>query len=95
MWLKIIAFLLLSCRFVFAYKILVALPTTFKSHYQFGSELAKRLALEGHEVTVVSPFKQPKTLLNFTEVYLEQSIKQAEGDKTLIEVLNFISRSLK
>lgn len=41
------------------------------SHYQFGNEIAKALASEGHEVTVISPFKQTKPLPNYEEVHIE------------------------
>lgn len=60
------------------YKILVALPTTFKSHYQFGSELSKALAADGSEVTVISPFKQSNPPPNYKEVYLEHTQKAVE-----------------
>lgn len=53
-------------------KILVALPATFRSHYQFGAAISKALAAKGHEVTVVSPFEQSKPLPpNYKEVFLE------------------------
>lgn len=53
-------------------KILVALPSTFMSHYQFGAAISKALAAKGHVVTVLSPFEQPKPLPeNCKEVHLE------------------------
>lgn len=37
------------------YKILIVLPTPFKSHWNIGSAIAKTLARKGHEVTLISP----------------------------------------
>lgn len=68
---KVVLILFLLWHFASAYEILVALPTTLKSHYQFGNAIAKALAAKGHEVTVISPFKQPKPAPNYEEVYLE------------------------
>lgn len=68
---------------VSSYKLLVALPTTFPSHYQFGSEISKVLASVGHEVTVISPFKQPKALPNYEEVYLELTQDAVRNGKVM------------
>lgn len=70
---KALVILFVLWNSVSAYKVLVALPTAFKSHYQFGSEISKALAAMGHEVTVVSPFKQLTPLTNYEEVYLEHT----------------------
>lgn len=64
-------FLFIFGQSVGAYKILVALPCPWRSHYQFGSEIAKALAAEGHEVTVLSPFKQSEPIPNYEELYIE------------------------
>lgn len=71
-----------------AYKVLVALPTAFKSHYQFASEISKALAAVGHEVTVVSPFKQLTPLTNYEEVYLEHTEAAIQKSKLQIDGSN-------
>lgn len=71
--------LIISFKLVNTYNILIALPTSFKSHYQFGSAIAKALAGEGHVVTVMSSFKQPTPLpSNYQEVHMEQTHKTIE-----------------
>lgn len=59
------------------YHILIALPTPFISHYYLGMELAHQLLADGHKVTVVGPFVQNKTIPNFTEVFLELTVKES------------------
>lgn len=51
----------------------MALPAPWKSHYQFGFEIAKGLIGKGHQVTLISRFKQPAPLSNFKEILLEYS----------------------
>lgn len=65
--------LLNCCQFVSTYNILMALPAPWKSHYQFGFEIAKGLIGKGHQVTLISRFKQPAPLSNFKEILLEYS----------------------
>ncbi|XP_055304712.1 UDP-glucosyltransferase 2-like [Sitodiplosis mosellana] len=60
-----------SYQNVFGYNILAILPTASKSHYYIGSNLMKGLAKEGHQVTVISPFKEKKPIENFSEIMLE------------------------
>uniref|UniRef100_A0A1Y9HAI0 Uncharacterized protein n=1 Tax=Anopheles farauti TaxID=69004 RepID=A0A1Y9HAI0_9DIPT len=53
-------------------KILSIFPTTSKSHWILGSALMKELAMDGHEVTVISPFtlkNAPKTYRHVEIVY--------------------------
>lgn len=65
---------LLNCwHFVNTYKILMALPAPWKSHYQFGFQMAKGLIAKGHHVTLISRFKQPVPMSNFKEILLEYS----------------------
>ena len=60
-------------QIVSSYKFLAVLPVTSRSHYYIGHNLMKGLAEEGHEVTVISPFKQNKPIDNYKEVFLEHS----------------------
>lgn len=90
MLIKVWFALVLLWTSVNSYKILVALPTTFKSHYQFGSEISKALAAEGHEVTVISPFKQAKPLPNYDEVHLEHTVQATKNSKSTQINANYI-----
>lgn len=70
--LEVLTCLLFVWHSVCPYKVLVVIPSPVFSHYQFGSEIGKGLAANnGHEVTVMAPFKQPKPLPNYEDLYLE------------------------
>lgn len=56
---------------VASYKILGIFPTVSPSHYYVGKALMKGLAADGHEVTIISPFKEKNPIPNYTEIYLE------------------------
>lgn len=58
-------------QYVGAYKVLVAVSGPWMSHYQFGIEMVKALAAEGHEVTMITPFKLPEAIPNYEEVFVE------------------------
>ena len=64
-----------------AYKILAFLPVPSESHYYIGHNLMKALAAEGHEVTVISPFKEKKPIGNYTEVFLEIFLRRVTQKK--------------
>lgn len=70
-------FSLLFCYILYqnvnGYRFLGVLPVPSKSHYYIGHNLLKGLALEGHDVTVISPFKEKKPIKNYNEVFLEHS----------------------
>ncbi|KAJ6649556.1 UDP-glucosyltransferase 2 [Pseudolycoriella hygida] len=55
------------------FKILGVFPCPSRSHYSVGHALMKGLADDGHEVTMVSPFSQTKSIENYTEILLEHS----------------------
>lgn len=44
----------------------------------------KGLAEDGHEVTVVSPFKQKQPIKNYNEVFLEHSWEMSRKSKVTI-----------
>lgn len=58
---------------VSSYRILAVLPAPSKSHTYIGQSLMKGLAENGHEVFVISPFKEKNPIENYTEVFLENS----------------------
>lgn len=70
---KVSSILCILCQNVFGYKFLAVLPVTSRSHYYIGHNLMKGLAENGHEVTVISPFKVKKPINNYNEVFLEHS----------------------
>lgn len=77
--------LLLPCFLIFlsatlnlteGYKVLGVFPTMSKSHYILGSAIMKRLAEEGHEVTVLTPFILNKDVANMTEVLVDGIVEK-------------------
>lgn len=74
---KIIIIFLLICAFLHianSYRILAVAAVPSKSHYYITHALMKALAEEGHDVTVISPFKAKKPIKNYKEVILENSL---------------------
>lgn len=67
------------------YRIIVAIPSVPKSHYQFGITLAKGLVAVGNEVTVITPYKDPDPSKNYNEVYLEHT-EQAVNTRNNFEI---------
>lgn len=79
----LILILLLAASCANCYKILGVYPCASKSHYYVGQALMEGLANDGHEVTIVSPFTEKKTIKNYKEVLLEHSWREYEkGEKT-------------
>lgn len=71
-------FLVFILLFVFihivnGYRILGVISVPSKSHYYVVHALLKGLAKEGHDVTLISPFKLQKPIKNYKEIYLENS----------------------
>lgn len=80
-------FVLLLNNTIQSIKILAIFPTQMKSHFIVGQVLLKELALSGHDVTVISPFKiknPPKTYREITTIIPNQSY---ESNKTENNVL--------
>lgn len=74
-----------------SYRILGIYPVPSKSHYYVGHALMKGLALEGHEVTVISPFRVKKPIPNYTEVFLENSWESSrQGKSHLAKACNYV-----
>lgn len=67
-----------------SFRFLAVLPITSKSHYYIGHSLMKGLAEEGHEVTVISPFKVKTPINNYNEVFLEHSWEMSRKSNVLI-----------
>ncbi|XP_062541390.1 uncharacterized protein LOC134209418 [Armigeres subalbatus] len=80
-----------------AARILGVFPTPSKSHWILGSALLKELALDGHEVTDVSPFKLAKPPANYHHVEIEtdyeffnQKVEQLFSDTEKSQVRKMI-----
>lgn len=80
-----------------AYRILGVFPTPSFSHFVLGSRLMKALAENGHDVTMISPYKEKKSLKNYREIVLEEVFKKSEGKvikKKLIQKSNIVATIL-
>lgn len=62
------------CEYVFGYKILGIFPTMMRSHHHVGRGLMKGLAFAGHNVTIVSPFKDDYKIENYNEIQLKEAL---------------------
>lgn len=68
---------------VSGYKILGVFHPPARSHYIVGHALMKGLAKAGHEVTIITPFKEKHPIENYEEIYLENSLAEAiKGNKS-------------
>lgn len=74
--LTLLALILVQSDNVMPYKILGVFPTTSRSHYYFGRALMQGLAAAGHEVTIVSPYKEKAPLKNYREVQVTDILKE-------------------
>lgn len=69
------AFIAIETHGVASYKILgIVCSTVAPSHYYVGRALMKGLAADGHEVTIISPFKEKNPIPNYNEVYLDRTL---------------------
>lgn len=75
------AFIALETNGVASYRILGIFHTVSPSHYFVGSALMKGLAADGHNVTIISPFKEKKPIPNYTEVYLDGTFDKITNSK--------------
>lgn len=71
--LSLLILIVVQCNAVISYKILGVFPTTSPSHYYVGRALMKGLAADGHDVTIISHFKEKNPFPNYNEVYLDGS----------------------
>lgn len=87
---RLLLLLFISCvlyQNVISYKFLAILPIPSKSHYYIGQNLMKGLAEDGHEVTVISPFKEKSPIKNYKEVFLEHTwVESRKCNNLLTEI---------
>lgn len=62
-----------------AYKILGVFPFAAHSHYALGSRLMKALAEKGHDVTIITPYREKNPPKNYREIFLSGFVEKAEG----------------
>lgn len=82
---KILIVFVLICAFLHiasGYRILAIATVPSKSHYYITHALMKGLAEEGHDVTVISPFKVKNPIRNYKEIYLENSVNSIREGMT-------------
>ncbi|KAF5295475.1 hypothetical protein FQR65_LT10463 [Abscondita terminalis] len=60
-------------------KILGVFPYPAYSHYLLGDRIFKELSARGHEVTVISPYKEANLTKNFKQVLLTNTVLEAEA----------------
>ncbi|KAF5289138.1 hypothetical protein FQR65_LT02028 [Abscondita terminalis] len=63
-------------------RILGIYPFPAYSHYQLGDAIFKKLAQKGHQVTVISPFKEENPPQNYTQILIDGMISKSKGMKT-------------
>lgn len=71
----------LQCNVAFSYKILMAFTLPSPSHHIIAKGLMKGLIADGHEVTMISLFKEKDSFENFTEIHLDGVVDQLTGGK--------------
>lgn len=62
-----------------AYRILGVFPTPIYSHYAMGNRLMKALAENGHDVLMVSAFKEKNPSRNYKEIVVEDLLVNSAG----------------
>ncbi|KAK4877582.1 hypothetical protein RN001_010088 [Aquatica leii] len=84
-----VVFLVLTISFTQSAKILGVYPFPSYSHYKLGDSIFKELAKRGHEVTVISPYKEKHLPHNFKQVLVEDLIEKSKEMKaSLIDQIN-------
>ncbi|KAB0798219.1 hypothetical protein PPYR_09212 [Photinus pyralis] len=67
----VFAYILSAIALVDSARILGVFPFPTHSHYQLGDAIFKELARTGHNVTVISPFKETEAIKNFKQILLD------------------------
>lgn len=69
---------------VSSYKILGVFPFAASSHYIVGSALMKGLAEKGHDVTIISAYKEQSPIKNFKTIPIPEALEAMEGESHII-----------
>ncbi|KAK5642854.1 hypothetical protein RI129_009021 [Pyrocoelia pectoralis] len=82
--------LLCFCCITNAAQILGVFPFPARSHIQLGNRILKELADRGHNVTIISPYKEKAQRKNFNQVLVENVFqKSAEMKSDLFNHVNY------
>lgn len=73
-----------------SYKILGVLHIPARSHYIVMNALMRELAHRGHEVTVITAFKETNPIENYEEIFIENSLPDAIKSNSTIFICDFI-----
>lgn len=77
-------------------KILGIFTVNSRSHHSINQPILKGLASRGHEVTIISHFKSPATIQNYTEILLDDGLQSfidsipVNEAKNLTELMGYI-----
>lgn len=79
-----------------SYRILSIFPHPAKSHFIVADALMKGLAAKGHEVTMISPHRETKSIKNYRRIHLEHTLSNAgksveSGNFVNYNGLNFVN----
>lgn len=74
----ILSLLAFQCYGVTSYRILMTFTIPSPSHHIIGKALMQGLIADGHEVTLISPFKENYAHENFTEIHLDGIIENGK-----------------
>lgn len=78
-----VLFLLVTCTYFASWvetaRILGVFPVPQYSHYILGGRLMKALAEKGHDVTIITPFREKDPPKNYKEVFLEGAVEEEAG----------------
>lgn len=79
--LLIVLYIIINGGIVTSYKILGVSISTMKSQHIFFSSLMKGLAIDGNDVTFISPYKYSKPIKNLREILFDNTfdINNSEG----------------
>lgn len=88
---KIVLFVFLSVLIASdAYRILGVFPGPTYSHHALGNRLMKALAEKGHDVTMISAYRENNPPGNYRKIDLEGIVEKVEG-RELIKIYTAIT----
>ncbi|KAF5289140.1 hypothetical protein FQR65_LT02030 [Abscondita terminalis] len=78
-------------------KILGVFPYISYSNYLLGDTIFKELLKKGHEITVITPFKEKNPMKNYSQISVESLLEKGQGIKTNIDMTlsNFLFAELR
>lgn len=84
--------LVIQSNLISSYKILTVFPVYARSHYNVAKSLSKGLAYAGHEVTIVSPFKEQNPPENYIQIHISKMAeKKCKFSSNYSNIYNLIA----